>query len=449
MFPARPGLPILAAYAVPGLPLAVLTLPVFIYLPTFYGSELGLGLAATGAILLLARLFDVVTDPLTGHWCDRIGLRAGRRRVWMLAATPLVALAAWQLFLPPEGAGLGHLLAWTLLLYLGWTALWLPYQAWGAELSGDYHQRSRIAGARETLVLAGTCLAAAMPALAAWLGQAEGASLARPLAWAGWLVICLLPPAVLLAALVVPEPPPLSSHPAGFRQGLRLMRRNGPFLRLLGAYLANGTANGLAATLFLLFVEHRLAAPEYSGALLLAYFLAGILSVPAWLAVSRHLGKHRAWALGMALACLGFLAVPLLGPGDIVAFLLVCIATGLCLGADLALPGAIQADVVDLDTLRGGGQRTGAYFAAWSMATKLALAIAVGLAFPLLELAGFDPAADTGGDGLLALALLYGLLPIPIKITAIALVWRFPLDQARQARLRRIILRRAAGADSR
>lgn len=450
MPPERHGLSTLAAYAAPGLPLAVLTLPVYIYLPTFYGGELGLGLAATGTVLLLARLLDVVTDPLAGHWCDRIGLRHGRRRTWMLAATPLVMLSAWQLFLPPSDAGLLHLLFWTLLLYLGWTALWLPYQAWGAELSEDYHQRSRIAGIREIFIVGGTCLAAAMPALAGWLGGSEApAGLAQPLAWAGWLTVALLPVTVLAASAAVPEPAPTAVRPPGFRQGLRMMRRNGPFLRLLAAYLANGTANGLAATLFLLFVEHRLEAPEHAGSLLLAYFLAGIFSVPVWLAASRRMGKHRAWSLGMGLACLGFLAVPMLGPGDLAGFLLVCLATGLCLGADLALPSAIQADVVDLDTARGGGQRTGIFFAAWSMATKLALALAVGLAFPLLDLFGFDPTGGSDGQALLALALLYGLLPIPIKIAAIALVWRFPLDQERQVRLRRLIRRRQAGADSR
>ena len=84
---------VLAAYALPGLPLAALTLPVYIYLPAYYGADLGLGLALTGSVLLFARLFDVVTDPLAGWWSDRVGLRFGRRRAWVLAAAPLVVLA--------------------------------------------------------------------------------------------------------------------------------------------------------------------------------------------------------------------------------------------------------------------------------------------------------------------------------------------------------------------
>lgn len=438
---------VLAAYALPGLPLAALTLPVYIYLPAYYGADLGLGLALTGSVLLFARLFDVVTDPLAGWWSDRVGLRLGRRRVWVLAASPLVMLSIWKLFMPEPPVDAAYLLVWTLALYLGWTAMLLPYQAWGAELSGDYHERSRIVGAREACVVIGTCIAAGMPALSqALAGEQAAADKGVALAWTGWFSLAALPLTLFLLLLLVPEPRPVQSRGVSFRQGLRVMARNGPFRRLIAAYLLNGTANGLTATLFLLFVEHRLDAPAESGVLLLTYFLAGILSVPLWLWVSHRIGKHRAWTVGLLAACLGFLTVPFLGAGDVAAFYAVCIATGLCLGADLALPGAMQADVVDYDTVRTGSQRTGFYFAAWSMATKLALALAVGIAFPLLAASGFEAGGANGPVPLLALSLLYGVLPIPIKLAAIALVWRFPIDQARQARLRRLIDRRQARA---
>jgi len=442
----RPGrLPaaVVAAYGLPGLPLAALTLPVYIYLPAFYAGDMALGLAGVGTVLLLARLFDVVSDPLAGYWCDRLGLRFGRRRTWVAAATPLVMLAVWYLFMPAAGVGLGYLLGWTLALYLGWTLLLLPYTAWGAELSADYNERSRVVAAREAAVVVGTCVAAAMPALVSALAPETASAKATALAWVGWLTIVLLPLALLLALRLVPEPAPVAAARLPLGPGLRAVWRNGPFRQVLGAYLLNGSANGLTATLFLLFVEHRLGLPDRAGLLLLVYFLAGVVSVPLWLRLSYRFGKHRTWAAGMAATALGFLAVPLLGPGDFWPFLAICVATGLCLGADLALPASMQADVVDYDTLRSGAQRTGFYFALWSMATKLALALAVGIAFPLLELAGFrtDGANDPGA--LLALALLYGLLPVPIKLAAILCIRRFPIDAKRQARLRARIERRA------
>ena len=162
--------------------------------------------------------------------------------------------------------------------------------------------------------------------------------------------------------------------------------------------------------------------------------------MPAWLALTRRIGKHRAWCVAMAINCAVFAWVPLLGAGDVWPFLAICIMSGLCLGADLVLPSAIQADVVDVDTAAGGGRRTGLYFAFWGMATKLALALAVGTAFPLLEAAGFDATATANTpSALLTLALLYAGAPVVFKIGAIALMWRFPLDEAAQSDLRRRI----------
>ena len=434
-----------ALYALPAFPLAALTLPAFVHLPAHYGDQMGLGLATVGTILLAARLTDVASDPLIGWLSDRTPARLGRRRIWMAAGTPLVVLAAWQLFQPPAGAGPLFLLAWSVLLYLGWTMVSLPYQAWGAELSGDYHERTRIAGWREAATVAGTLAAAGLPAAALPLVLDRPVEPADILQAVAIGVAILLPLAVAAAIALVREPHPVAARAAGPRMAARLLAGNRPFRRLLAAYLLNGLANGLPATLFVLYVTHRLAAPQAAGALLLAYFLAGIAGVPFWLWASRRLGKHRAWCIAMLCACAVFAAAPWLGPGDAGLFALVCVATGLTLGADLALPGAIQADVVDLDTARGGGQRTGLYFALWGMATKLALAVAVGIAFPLLALAGFAAAApQQPAAALSALALLYGLAPIPFKLAAIGLMWRFPLTRSVQQDLRARITAGAA-----
>lgn len=165
-----------------------------------------------------------------------------------------------------------------------------------------------------------------------------------------------------------------------------------------------------------------------------------LLGIPLWLWLSRRIGKHRAWACSMLCAAAIFVWVPLLGEGDAWLFLIICLLSGLSLGIDMALPASIQADLVDRDTAHGGGQRTGLFFGLWGMATKLALALAlaVGLAFPLLALSGFD-ASDSNPDGLLALGLLYGLTPIPFKLAAVWLMWGFPVDRGTQlARQRQV-----------
>lgn len=420
----------LLAYGLPGLPLAVLGLPLYVLLPPYY-ADLGVSLSLVGSVLLLARLFDVVSDPLIGVLSDRLHTRFGRRKPWIALGTPLLMAGGWALLVPGGAASAAWLLGFSVLTYLGWTLILLPYSALGAELSDAYHERSRITAAREGAVIAGTLLAVGLPGVLAWLGMGSAVQL-QALAV---LLVVTLPITVLVLLTAVAEPAARPHPRRHWREGLRLLARNRPFVRLLVAYLLNGMANGLPATLVVLFVTHVLRMPDRLGLFLAVYFLAGVLALPAWLALSRRLNKHRAWAISMLWACAVFAWVPALGRGDFYPFLLICVLSGVSLGVDVALPASIQADVIDWDTARGGGGRAGLYFGLWGMATKLALALAVGVAYPLLDLAGFDPKAATP-QGLRALAWLYAGLPVLLKFISVALVWRFPLDADRHAALR-------------
>ncbi len=434
------SLPRLLAYGVPGLPLAALMLPLYVYLPAYYAEDLGLGFATVGAVLLAARLSDVITDPLIGALSDRLVTRFGRRRIWMVAGAPIVLFSAHMLFQAETGVSTAYLLVWTIAVYFGLTMVLLPYSAWGAEMSSDYDQRSRIAGSREGFVVIGTLLAAGLPSL-------FGADRGTALETIGWILWIILPVSLACAICVVPEGKAIWRVSAGWRRSLAILWRNRPFRRLVLAYILNGVANGLPASLFLLFVAHVIGRPDWSGPLLFVYFFCGVAAIPFWLRLSARYGKHRTWTGAMLWATVVFLFVPFLGPGDGLWFLLICVFTGLSLGADLVLPASMQADVVDLDTLHSGRQRTGIYFAIWGMATKLSLALAVGLAFPLLEFAGFSPGAEgRGNDGLFALVVLYSLVPAAFKIAAVTLFWGYPITAARQRRIRELIRSRAINA---
>lgn len=415
------------AYGLPALPLAVMGIPMYIFLPGFYSERLGL--AGVGTILLVARLWDVVTDPVIGSLGDRLDTRFGRRRLLMLIGTPILLISAWQLFRPPTDVGLAYLLGWGLVAYLGWTLIQLPYTAWGAELSTDYDRRSGITASREGFMLVGTLFAIIWPALMG-TGRADAATLAS----LAWVLVIMMPLCLGLTFWRVPEAPG-QTEPIGWRQGWRLLSRNKPFMRLMAAYVLNGMANGLPAAVFLLFVAHVIEARDWTGVLLLAYFFSGIVALPGWLWLSKHLGKHRSWSLSMLWASLVFVFVPFLGAGDVYPYLAICILSGASVAADMALPAAIQADLVDLDTSEGGGGRTGLFFGLWNMATKLSLALAVGIGFPALELAGFRPDQPDSGNTM-ALALAYGAVPIVFKLAATAIVWNFPIDRAAHTAIR-------------
>ncbi|MCH2221670.1 MAG: MFS transporter, partial [Dechloromonas sp.] len=153
-----------------------------------------------------------------------------------------------------------------------------------------------------------------------------------------------------------------------------------------------------------------------SGPLLALYFIAGAASLPLWVRLSAKFGRVRAWGMAMLLAMFAFAGAGLLGPGDLWAFALICLASGLALGADLALPAAIAADLGE----RQG--RAGSCFGVWNFVAKLNLALAAGLALPLLDLLGYQPGYQRG---LTALTFAYALLPLGFKLLAASLLWRW------------------------
>ncbi len=435
---ASPGIPrrVVVAYALPALVIALPTIPVYIHLPTLYGVELGLGLAATGVVLLFARLFDAVTDPLIGAVSDRFGFRGAHRKPWIAIGGVIAGIGLVKILTPPANVDPAYLLLWSLVLYGGWTMVAVPYLAWGAELAGDYDQRTRITAWREAMTLGGILGAGVLGAVTAemdWTQQQSTSAIA-------WSAVGL--GMVTFAALMwfVPD---RAFRPAQHLSvaGLIGVLANKPFMRLIAAWFLNGLANGVPAALFFLYLEFTLGANADTRAIfVLIYFAAGIVSIPLWTRLSRQFDKTTTWCGAMFAAVVAFIFVPLLPEGAFVAFAIICIVTGMSLGADLALPPAIQADVIDYDEWRFRRRRAGLQFALWGMSTKLALAAGVGLSLPALEVLGFDVQAPDDA-GKFTLAVIYSWVPAVIKVTAIATIWAFPLTRRRHMAIRRRLAR--------
>ncbi|MBU1191397.1 MAG: MFS transporter [Gammaproteobacteria bacterium] len=411
----------LLSYGLPGLPLAVLSLPLVVYLPTFYTQALGLSLLAVGGALLLARLFDVFSDVFIGELSDRASRRGISRKLVIACGVPVLLIGTSQLFQPTGTATFGSLLLWSLVAYLGWTLIAVPYYAWGAALSADGHRRTQLAGSREGFTILGVAAVIFVPAL---LGVSDQpTTVMRGVSDLLWWI---LPATVLIALWRVPDAPTSIAVKVVDAGAFAALRANVPMRRLLIAYTLSNVANALPATLFIFFISQVLDAADQVGLFLGIYFLAGIVALPFWILLSRRYGKVRSWAWSMLLATVAFAGAPWLEAGDLALYAVICLFTGLAYGADLALPASLQADMVDLDQHYSGQQRAGLLFGLWGLATKLAAALGVGLAFGALALVGFDPQTQNSATTLGLLALLYGLAPVLLKLVSIALIWRLP-----------------------
>ena len=403
-------------YGALGAPLAFAALPLYVLLPNHYAGQLGVPLAGLGLVLLGTRALDAVVDPWLGRWVDR-GLALPRQRVLAAAwvAALLMALGFVALFFPPAGSA-NELLTWCaaalVVTCLGYSALGVLHQAWGARLGGNAATQARIVSWREGMALAGVLGASILPALAG-----------IPVMVASCLVLLVLGlwalgQAPFRTRSMTPDGQPVTAPAASWS----LPWRDPAFRRLMAVFVVNGVASAIPATLVLFFIRDRLQAPAWQPLFLGIYFAAGALSMPLWVRAVARFGLLRCWLVGMGLAVAAFVWAARLGAGDSAAFVAICLCSGAALGADLAIPGALLTSVIQ----RAGHalRFEGSYFGWWTCANKLNLALAAGLSLPALQALGYAP-GSTSEPALSALALVYAALPCALKLAAAGLLWTY------------------------
>lgn len=444
----------IAAYGAPALVLAAMALTYYVFLPKYYADVVGIDLTLLGIIILASRAWDAFIDPAIGALSDRTRTRWGRRRPWMAAAALPLAVTFFLLVALPDmestslqGLYLGGL---TFLFFLFWTMVTVPYEAQGAELTFDYDERTRLLGTREGAVLAGTLLAAALPILVGIGDPHRGLSSERSSYYliAGIYAAAVIAAIGLSVASVQERRLVESQRPADFFANIASVFRNRPFRILLSAYAISAIGASVAATMILFYVEHVLGSD--AGPIFLAVYLGiGTATVPAWIALARRIEKRSAWVLALALNTGAFLPALALGSGDASLFGVVVAASALGLGGVLALPPSMQADVIDYDEWQHGSRREGEYIGFWSIVKKLAAALAAGLAFPILDVAGYIPGAEQQSTGAVwTLRSLYVGAPILCNLAAIAIALAYPIDRATHEGIRAEIESRSAPSPS-
>ncbi|TCP39725.1 MFS transporter [Rhodovulum marinum] len=400
----------LPGYALFAALLASAGLPIYIHAPKFYVDEYGVSLAALGAVLFGLRLLDVVQDPALGWLSERLHRARG---LAVAGAVALLALSMVALFAvtPPVAPLLWFGLTLT-GLFTAFSFLTITFYAQGVSRAGRLGEGGhvRLAAWRETGALLGVSAAAVAPTLL--MSTREPFALFA----AGFAGLALLAAVAMRREWHLP----IARADSGFREVLA----DPVARRLLLIALVNATPVAVTSTLFLFFVESRLAAPGWEGPLLLLFFLSAAASAPAWGRAARAWGEKRTLIAGMVLSILAFGYAALLGPGDIIPFALICIASGAALGADMTLLPAIFAG-----RMAHVAPNAGQAFGLWSFVSKFTLAFAAVTLLPLLDLAGFAAGADNPPAALAMLGVLYALVPCALKLLAVALLVATPLTR--------------------
>ncbi len=438
---ARPGLRQFAVFALPALPLAVVVFPSHAILPGFYAKHTQISLATIGIILIIARVFDAVVDPVIGFASDAVIGRWRSRKPWLLIGALVLAVSVVPLYMPAPEVGPAYFLGWFLAFYLGYSLVEIPFKAWGTELARNYVDRSRIAACLAVAFGLGNLAFAVAPFLSATDSRSYDVA---TLALVGWSVAVVLPLTVLAATGLVPNGDVARSHRTDVKAVLRAVRRNVPLLHFIAIFLLTGLGQGIFYGLVFLYVGSVLQLATGFVWVLLADALVTLASIPAWYVLVRTLQKHRAWALGLVVSTVALLGMFFLPAGEAgLAPLLVLI----CLrafgsGVTQVAPNALLGDVVDYELFKRRVNQAANFQAMVSLITKFTATIGAGAGLLIVGLAGFDPKVANAPAVLADFKVVALLVPGLILVAGAVTAMGFRLDRRAHAVVLRCIERR-------
>jgi len=402
-----------------------------------------LGVAALGASVIIgvAKLWDVVIDPVIGGRSDRSLAATGSRRRFMLVGGLLLPVFFILTFAVVPGIGPVASGVWVLVAFLlaatAFSLFQVPYIALPAELVENYDARTRLLSARVVvLTFAILLFGAGGPELVKLFGGTGGGG------YLGMAVVAgvLLGVGMVIAATSAPRmplaPPPARAPLVSFyRDGFQALRGSRPFRTLLGAFLLQALATGMMLA-GAAYVAKWVLHDDNANTLLFAALIAPALAcAPLWAVVSRRTGKE--WAFGLASVLFGLAALSLVllvwVPGPWL-YAPVAVAGAAYAGMQ-ALPMAMLPDVISDDATRNGPGRAGIFGGVWTAGETTGMALGAVVLTLVLALTGYQEGvagAVTEQSPLAVTGIVLSFSIVPALMIAVS-VWalaRYPLRRA-------------------
>lgn len=423
-------------YSLPTVGVGFMFFMVTLYLMKFSTDVLLISPAIMGLIFGVSRIWDAVTDPLAGYLSDRTNLKAGRRRPWIIASVPFVCGTFYMMWNPLATLSETMMVFWmitaVILFYTSMTAFNVPHTSLGAELSTNYHERTRIFGLRHMIWNLGSLLAlVAMDQLIRGDNPRETA-----------LVITLIAGVVTAALIVwmfltVKERPEYQGR--GESNPLTAFSdviKNKHALLLLVVFFIENLGAATIGILTPYVAQYVVGMPEKTVIYILLYLIPSVLSVPLWVPLSRRIGKKAMWMFSMLLTGFGFGGMWFLEPGSDTLISVLAVVCGLGAGSGAVVAPSIQSDVIDYDEHKTGKRKEGTYFATWNFVLKSATGITIMLTGFVLSASGFTPNEEQTELTKTALLTLYALFPLVCYIIGASIFSQFKLDEASYQKIR-------------
>lgn len=421
----------------------------------FLTDVAGMGAGLAGTVLLIARIWDAINDPLIGWLSDHTKSRWGRRLPWMVVSAVPFSGFFMMFWLVPEFAGpnaqwsyFAYYLVIAILVSGFSTALALPHAALTAELSRDYDERSRLTAYRMGFSLAGSVGGLVAALLVFKLLQDEPKSLQYVVFGASIAIISLV--SVIFCLIGVwkivisrdvqrlhrQDADEIAARPLSLRRQFDLVLANKPFLLVCGIYLCSWLAMQFTATVLPFYAQSwlRLSTTTFHLVALTVQTTA-LCMMPFWGWVSIRISKKAVYFWGMSLWLLAQGNLLLLQPGAREVLFVLAFIAGLGISVCYLIPNAMLPDVIEYDELQTGLRREGIYYGTCIFLQKTALALGTFIVGQLLAFSGYIPTGPGAAtpqqpdSALIAIRLAIGALPAIALIAGIVLAAVYPITR--------------------
>lgn len=433
------------AYGAPGVGAGYMYLLLSLYVMKFSTDVLLISPAIMGTIFGISRIWDAVSDPLAGYFSDRTTHHLGRRRLWMLISILPIALTFIMVFSPPVWLQDQWLVVWMAIgiisFYAAMTIFIVPHMSLGAELTVDYHERSRLYGLRHVAFTLGSIFAVASMQLFI-NAESEGAQAVREIAMQLSMLAAVVTGVLICYAVVsLREQPLLEKQMADNPyHAFRDVWRNHHARLLIAVNFIEQIGGATIGVLTLYVAAYVLKNPMLGPVIILAYMVTSTISVPLWIPLSRRVGKIKLWIASMIVTGLAFgmmMFLPLLDTDQMLWLLLAAaLSAGAAAGCGGTVGPSVQSDIIDYDEYVTGERKEGAYFAAWNLVYKCATGVTIILTGYVLQFSGFVPNQEQTKQVIWAIITLYGGFPLFCYLTGALLFSRFTLGEDEYVRIR-------------
>lgn len=407
------------------------------YLLNYLTDSFGLAAGAAGTAIALGKVWDAVTDPAVGYLSDRTHTRWGRRRPYMAVGAVFLFIFMILMFLDPGIASDQGRFAWALVIYCllntAYTLVNIPYGSLTPELTGDFDERTTLNGYRMSFAVVGTLVGAGtvLPLVGAFGG--DGA------AWTitGAVMGAVMAAATFITVLTVREKlgAPLKSRVKIIRSYLEVLSQK-PFLTILIPYAFHMTGIAIIQASLIYYFQYIYRAEEQFVLALLFLLVAALIFIPVWVAISRRIGKHWSYNIGMGILGVAVLAFFAFGANLPIWFAFVVFGVGgIGLSTNYVMPWSLVPDVVEYDFAENGNRREGIFYGMWTFVSKLGSALGLGLTGWILAAFGYieptSAVADPvqGAGAILGIRLLTGPVPAFFFLGGIVVLSFYPITR--------------------